>query len=184
MKQSKSMRVSWPPADLQSFCAHLTTRKSVHTARNTVDFSPSSWQNYNGRSNLEAGQGVKSLHHLSVAEGREFGPILEDNKVHTIHTLEVRPSNSLTTCVSDQQVAEYEVTVGAVGSVSDRSDDEPFSSLVNDIGDAEGNPDDHLRGWRLALVIVALMLGQFMTSFDGYVISRCWSSYIWVDLHT
>lgn len=176
MGPSKSMRVSWPPADLQSFCAHFTTRRSVHTARFTVDFSLSSLQNHNAEPRLEAGQEEKTLNRLSVAEDREFGSILEDDKVRTRHTLRVRPSKSSTTLDNSppagQQIAEYEASVDAVGSVSDHPDDEPLSPLVNEVGDAENTPDDDLRGWRFVMVIVALMLGQFMTSFDGYVISK------------
>lgn len=180
------MRVSWPPTDLQRFSAHLITRRNVHIARFTGDFSSYPLRNYNDQSNLEAGQEQIPQDRLSVAEDGEYDSILEDEEVHTRH-IKVRPSKSSTTLhnsnAAGQQIAEYEASVGAVGNVSEHPDDEPLGPLVvNEIDDAEDGPDDYLQGWRFVMVILALMLGQFMTSFDGYVISKCWPQYIWVNL--
>lgn len=189
MKQSKSPRVSWPPTDLQRFSAHLIARRSVHPARFTEDFSPyllhNNSNNNNYQSKLEAGHEEKSQDRLSVAGDREYSSILEDDKVHT-KQINVRPSKSSTTFVenchiADQQIAEYEASVVAVECVSDHHDDEPLDPVINEIDDVEASIDDQLRGWRFALVMVAIMAGQFMTSFDGYVISKCWLSQIWED---
>lgn len=171
------MRMSWPPTDLQRFSAHLIARRSVYTTRFTGDFSPYSLRNYNDQSDLEAQQEEQSRDRLFVAEDKEYGSILEDEIVHT-KLIKVRPSKSSTTFVDNshvdcQQIAEYEASVATVRSISDHADDEPLSLLVNEIDDAEDTVDDPLRGWRLALVMAAMMVGQFMTSFDGYVISKC-----------
>lgn len=170
------MRVSWPPTDLQRFSAHLIARRSVNTTRFTGDFSSYPLHNYDYQANLEAGQEQISQDRLSAVEDREYGSILEDEEVHT-RQIKVRPSKSSTTLhnskAADQQIAEYEASVGAVGTVSEHPDDEPLGPLViNAIDDAEPSPDDYLQGWRFVMVILALMLGQFMTSFDGYVISK------------
>ncbi|KAJ4387732.1 hypothetical protein N0V93_008331 [Gnomoniopsis smithogilvyi] len=169
--------MSWPPSDLQRFSARLVSRRDGYVGRYTGDFSSGSLHLHGGPVTMKPGHQKVTLNHPQLADDRNHLIPIEKVDRGQKKAIGERPSRLSTASTKsnseERLIPGYELSTGARVSATEILCDKQASVQLGGESHAipEDVPDDHLHGWRLAMLIFSLMLGQLMTSFDGNVIT-------------